>query len=125
MKYYTLAEHHTFCVESGIPNGEVWKQVAKLGWLPEGIYRDPEKGFNPKQKERQNKYKKKYRLTPEYSAWQKEYRNRPENRAKQRKDRSTPEYRAWRKEYDRKYRSTPEYKAKKKEWNKRYRRNKK
>ena len=105
MKYYTLAEHRTFCIESGIPNGEVWREVAKLGWLPKGIYHNPANAFDPKQKE----YDKKRQSTPEAKAYQKERH-------------STPEHKAKRKEYE----STPEYKARKKEWNKRrYRRNKK
>ena len=108
MKYYTLAEHHTFCVESGIPGVEVWREVVKLGWLPEGIYHDPEKGFNPKQKEKQKEYNRKYRATPEGKAKKKEYQSTPEYKEKQKKYKSTPEYKEWRKE-----------------WNKRYRRNKK
>ena len=115
MKYYTLAEHHTFCVESGIPNGAVWKQVSNLAWMPEGIYHDPTNAFSPKHKAKRKKYSKKRYSTPEGKAWQKDYQK---NRY------STPEYRAWRKEYDRKYRST-EYKARKKEYDKRRWRNKK
>ena len=90
MKYYTYQEHHVFCVESGIDSCLLWKQVADLGWLPEGIYHNPANAFNPKKKEKQKKYKKKYRSTPEYKAWQKKYKK---------KYRSTPEYKAWRKEY--------------------------
>ena len=109
MKYYTYQEHHIFCIKSGIPNGEVWKQVVKLGWMPEGIYHMPDDAFDPKQKVRVKKYqstpkarakKKEIQSTPEFKAWQKAYRDRPENRAKQIKDRSTPEFKAWRKEYD-------------------------
>ena len=81
MKYYTLPEHRTFCIESGIPNVEVWREVVKLGWLPEGIYHAPDIAFNPKRKEYRltpefKARKKKYRSTPEYKAKQKEYRNR-------------------------------------------------
>ena len=96
MKHYTLEEHHIFCVESGIPNREVWHEVANLGWMPEGIYHNPDQSFTPKFKARQKKYN------------------------------LTPKYKAAKKETDRKYQSTSEYKAKKKEWNKRrYRSNKK
>ena len=114
MKYYTYQEHHIFCIKSGIPNGEVWNEVSHLGWLPEGIYRNPANAFDSKQKARVKKYQSthEYRMkqkvrrsTSEYKAVQKEYRNRPENRAKQIKDRSTSEYKEWRKEYDkRRYR---------------------
>ena len=99
MKYYTLPEHRTFCIESGIPNGEVWNEVAKLGWLPEGIYRNPSNAFDPKQKARV----KKYQSTPEY-------------RMKQKVRRSTSEYKA----VQRKFRSTPEFRMKEKEYNKRH-----
>ncbi len=96
MKYYTLAEHHTFCVESGIPGVAVWREVVKLGWMPEGIYHDPENAFNPKQKAKQIEYQKKRQSTPEFKAKQKEYDE---------KRHSTPEYRAKKKEYDkRRYR---------------------
>ena len=85
MKYYTYQEHHIFCIKSGIPNGEVWKQVVKLGWLPDGIYHKPDLAFNPK-----------------YKAYQKEYdKRRYENRA----NRKTPEYKAKKKEYDKRRRS--------------------
>ena len=113
MKYYTLAEHHIFCVESGIPGVDVWREVAKLGWLPEGIFHKPDNAFNPERKEYQKEYNKNYTSTPEYKARRKKYR-------------STPEHKANRKEIDRKYRSTPEHKAWRKEYDKRrYRRNKK
>ena len=99
MKHYTLPEHRTFCIESGIPNGEVWKQVVKLGWMPEGIYHAPDAAFDPKQKEKQKEYQKKRQSTPEYKAWRKAYRDRPEYKAKQKKYNSTPEVKAKRKEY--------------------------
>ena len=125
MKHYPLAEHHTFCVESGIDSCLLWKQVVKLGWLPEGIYHKPDDAFNPKQKAKQKDYQKKLYSTPEYKAKQKKYQSTPEYRAKKkeidRRYNSTPEHKARRKEYDRKYQSTPEYKARRKE----YRRNKK
>ena len=92
MKYYTLAEHHTFCVESGIPGVEVWREVARLGWLPEGIFHKPDDAFNPERKAKQKEYNKKYTSTPEYKAWLKKYK-------------STPEYKATRKEYDKRRRS--------------------
>ena len=95
MKHYTLAEHHTFCVESEIPNGEVWREVTKLGWLPEGIYHDPDQSFNPERKAR----RKKRQLTPEYKAKFIAYRDRPEFRAILK----TPEYKARRKEYAKRY----------------------
>ena len=87
MKHYTLAEHRTFCIESGIPNGEVWREVSHLGWLPEGIYHNPDQAFNP-----------------EIKARQKYYGSIPENKAKQKAN-------------DKKRQSTPEYKIKKKEYN--------
>ena len=68
MKYYTLAEHRTFCIESGIPNGEVWHEVAKLGWLPKGIYHSPDQAFNPEIKLKQRKRQKDYASIPEYQA---------------------------------------------------------
>ena len=111
MKHYTYQEHHVFCIESGIPGVKVWREVAKLGWMPEGIYHDPDQSFNPERKAR----RKKRQLTPEHKARRKEYAK---------KYHSTPEYKAKKKEWDRKYRSTPEYSAKKKEYDKR-RRNKK
>ena len=119
MKHYTLEEHHTFCVESGIPGVEVWREVAKLGWLPEGIYHNPEKSFNPKHKARQKEYQKKRQSTPEFKDKQREYHLTPEFKEKQRERQSTPEYKEWRKEY----RSTSEHKARRKEYEKR--RNKK
>ena len=73
MKYYTLAEHRTFCIESGIPNGEVWHEVAKLGWLPKGIYHSPDQAFNPEIKLKQRKRQKDYASIPEYQARKKEY----------------------------------------------------
>ena len=128
MKHYTLPEHRTFCIESGINVKSEWMEVGKLGWLPEGIYHAPDQSFNPEYKEWRKEWDKKYRSIPENKARKKEYRNRPENRAKQIKDRSTSEYKEWRKEYDKKYHSTPEYKAKRQALaahTKRYRRNKK
>ena len=116
MKYYTLAEHRTCCIESGIPNGEVWHEVAKLGWLPKGIYHSPDQAFNPEIKLKQRKRQKDYASIPEYQARKKEY---------YKKRHSIPGYRAEKKEYDKKYRSIPENKARKKEYDKRRWRNKK
>ena len=93
MKHYTLAEHRTFCIESGIPNGEVWREVVKLGWMPEGILHNPDQAFNPERKEKQKEYHKKRRSTPEAKAKQKEF-----NKKRQ----STSEYKAYKKEYDKK-----------------------
>ena len=76
MKHYTLAEHHTFCVESGIPGEKVWREVVKLGWLPEGIYHSPDQSFNPKHKAKQKEWDRKYRSKPERRAKQKEYNKR-------------------------------------------------
>ena len=85
MKHYTLEEHHIFCVESGIPNGEVWHEVANLGWMPEGIYHNPDQSFNPK-----------------FKAYQKAYYSSPEAKAKKKKH----EYKAKKKEWNkRRYRS--------------------
>ena len=83
MKYYTLAEHHTFCVESGIYNSIIWHEVVKLGWMPEGIYHKPDDAFDPERKAKQKKYSKKYRSTPEAKAKQKKYESTPERKAKQ------------------------------------------
>ena len=85
MKYYTLAEHHTFCVESGIYSSKVWYEVARLGWLPEGIYHNPDQAFDPKRKE----WDKKRQSTSEYKAKKKEF-----NKKRQ----STSEYKAYKKE---------------------------
>ena len=112
MKHYTLPEHRTFCIESGIPNGEVWKEVAKLGLLPEGIYHNPATAFNPQSRAQQ----KKHNAIPEVKARKKAYSSRPERMAKKRetdrKHQATPGYKAKQKEYH----STPEYKAKQKEY---------
>ena len=124
MKHYTYEEHHTFCVESGIYNSTIWYEVVRLGWLPEGIFHNPDQAFDPKRKE----WDKKYYSTPEYKARKKENSSTPEYKTKRKeynkKYTSTPEYKAWLK----KYRSTPEYKASRKEIDRkynRYRRNKK
>ena len=50
MKHYTLPEHRTFCIESGINVKSEWMEVGKLGWLPEGIYHAPDQSFNPEYK---------------------------------------------------------------------------
>ena len=116
MKHYTLPEHRTFCIESGINVKSEWMEVGKLGWLPEGIYHAPDQSFNPEYKEWRKEWDKKYRSIPENKARKKEYKNRPH---------SIPGYRAEKKEYDKKYRSIPENKARKKEYDKRRWRNKK
>ena len=95
MKHYTLAEHRTFCIESGISTGLVWHEVVKLGWMPDGIYHNPDIAFNPEYKAKEKARKS----TPEYKAWRKAYRDRPEYKAKQKKYNSTPEVKAKRKEY--------------------------
>ena len=99
MKHYTLAEHRTFCIASGINVKSEWLEVGTLGRLPEGIYHAPDASFDPKQKEKQKEYQKKRQSTPEYKAWRKAYRDRPEYKAKQKKYNSTPEVKAKRKEY--------------------------
>jgi len=130
MKHYTLPEHRTFCIESGINVKSEWMEVGKLGWLPEGIYHAPNQAFNPEIKLKQRKRQKDYSSIPENKAKKKEYNRKyhstPENNKRQRELYSTPEYKARKKEYDRKYHSTPEYKAKRQALaahTKRYRRN--
>ena len=113
MKYYTYQEHHVFCVESGIDSCLLWKQVADLGWLPDGIYHKPDLAFNPKEKENA----KKLRATPEYrafnAAYQKEYNKKYEQTEKVRK-------------YRREYEKRPDVVKHRKDYMKeRYRRNKK
>ena len=54
MNHYTLAEHRTFCIESGIQKSREWQEVGKLGWLPEGIYSRPDKQFNQSFKDKHN-----------------------------------------------------------------------
>ena len=112
MKHYTLAEHHTFCVESGIPNGEVWKEVAKLGLLPEGIYHNPATAFNTQSRAQQ----KKHRATPEHKAKEKIRRSKPEFKAKKRAYLSRDEVIKRRKEVHKIYCSTPEYRKYQKEY---------
>ena len=73
MKHYTLAEHRTFCIESGISTGLVWHEVVKLGWMPDGIYHNPDIAFNPEYKEWRKEWDKKYRSIPENKARKKEY----------------------------------------------------
>ena len=57
MKYYTYQEHHIFCVESGIDSCLLWRQIADLDWLPEGIYHNPDNAFNPERKAKAKEYR--------------------------------------------------------------------
>ena len=83
MKHYTLAEHRTFCIESGIATGLVWHEVVKLGWMPDGIYHNPDIAFNP-----------------EYKAKEKARKSTPEYKAKDKVRRASPEYKATKKEWN-------------------------
>ena len=105
MKYYTLAEHRTFCIASGINVKSEWLEVGKLGWLPEGIYHNPATAFNPQSRAQQ----KKHRATPEHKAKEKIRRSKPEFKAKKRAYLSRDEVIKRRKEVHKIYCSTPEY----------------
>tara|TARA_B110000014_G_C20115314_1_gene588867 strand:- start:2133 stop:2468 length:336 start_codon:yes stop_codon:yes gene_type:complete len=38
---YSFAEHREFAIHTGIETSREWKEVYKLGWMPDGIYNDP------------------------------------------------------------------------------------
>ena len=46
-QFYDFETHKTFARESGFESYNEWEEVSSKGWLPNGIYRNPQRSFKP------------------------------------------------------------------------------